>query len=215
MGGRGIGSGRRGNTGGGDQRFGSLKPLPLAGQTAFDRNGRNLGTQASIDKWETKNATLDHEQLLMVNSDGYAVAYFDGDKDSVAFAIPRGVDASDITLTHVHPAYYDRDIGGTFSEADLVNHIRLGLKETRAVSVEGTYVFRAEKGANPRAFLRALARRESDTSSAINKAVKAKEKSLGRKLTEKEYSKIFLDAHDRWLKTHATGHGYYYKLEKN
>ena len=63
---------------------------------------------------------------------------------------PRFKDA--VTLTHNHPYQGGRIIGGSFSGADVQNHLRFGFKgETRAVSNgpnENTYIFRAKKGVN-------------------------------------------------------------------
>ena len=214
MGGRGqIGGGKRGNTGGGDQRRGSLKPLPLAGQTAFNQNGETLGTKATVDKWENKLRTLDHEQLLMVNDDGYAVAYFDGGKQSVSFRVPDNVDTSKVVLTHIHPAEGDRTIGGTFSDADLLNHIRIGFKETRAASDEGTYYFRAGKGADPKGFIKDLASREREVDKYVDQAVK-KYKAAGKTLDYKAHNDFWLQAHDRWMRVHAAKNGYIYGVEK-
>ena len=56
-------------------------------------------------------------------------------------------------LTHNHPYQGGRMIGGTFSEADVINHIQLGIGTTRAVTNgpnENTYILATKAGSNPR-----------------------------------------------------------------
>ena len=73
----------------------------------------------------------------MIGEDGFAQGYFKGGATSVGFTIPAGVNPSKIVLTHNHPAggKDGRTIGGSFSDADINNHIKLGFKETLATSV--------------------------------------------------------------------------------
>ena len=207
------GKGVRGNTGGGDNRTGSIKSLPLAGQTAFFNGGKTDQTR-TVETWENKSLDLGHEQLLFTNKDGYAVGYFDGDKDSVAFAIPKDYRDAEarkgLVLTHIHPAHYDRTIGGGFSDADVTNHIRLGLGETRAASVEGVYSFKTTRESDPNGFLKALSGRVNSVSAAMNEAEKSI-KASGVTLTDKERTDLYLKISDAWYRHHAYKYGYEYR----
>lgn len=182
--------------------------MPLAGQTAFD--GARTSVEATIDAWEARNANLDHEQLLVVGQDGIALGYFDGGKTSVGFELPDGVDPSTLTITHVHPVNNDRNIGGGFSNADVINHINLGLAETRAVAQEGSYSFRTTSESDPKGFKSALANRQSVCLKQQRAAIKALEKQ-GITLTAQEKMDIYLRASDIWYQNMANRYGYIYR----
>ena len=206
MGGRGQNR-SRGNTNG-NGATGKINSLPLAGQTKF-YDGTKTDTEITVRAWEDKHNDLTHEQLLMVNQDGYAVAYFDGDKQSVAFQIPKGVNPKDITLTHVHPAAYDRTIGGGFSDADIENHIAFKFKETRATSVEGNYSFRTTSESDPKGFLKALKTRKQTVMQSYNDALQSINKQ-GVSLSSKEETDLYLRISDIWYQHTASKFGYEY-----
>ena len=201
---------QRGNTGG-RGNTGHLKPLPLAGQTAFYDGGKT-DQMRTTETWEDKRKALDHEQLLMTNKDGFAIAYFDGDKDSVAFSVPKEYRGklNDVVLTHVHPAYYDRTIGGGFSDADVTNHILFGFGETRATSTEGTYSFKTTRESDPKGFLKALGDRRTQVYDSYDKAVSSL-KSQGYKIEGKEATDLYLRISDAWYRNTAYRYGYEYR----
>ena len=202
MGGRGAGRGR-GSTGRG---VGKLRPLPLAGQTPI-YDGNKTNTKLTVDTWEDKNRGLNHEQLLMVGEDGFAAAYFDGGKTSVAFQVPADKDPSTLTLTHIHPAFYDRTIGGPFSDADMINHIIFGFKETRAVSVEGVYSFKGTRQSDANGFKKALQKRDAEIDKNLDKAVKSL-RDKGQTVDGKTYTDLFLRTHIVWLNNNCRKYGY-------
>lgn len=204
------GKGVRGNTGGAGNT-GTIRELPLAGQTAFFDGGKT-DQMRTTETWENKRKDLDHEQLLLTSRDGFAVGYFDGDKDSVAFRIPDAYRdrKSELVLTHVHPAYYDRSIGGGFSDADVMNHIRLGLGETRAVSKEGVYSFRTTTESDATGFLRALNDRRGDVSRMMA-AAETQLKKQGYTLSGTERTDFYLRMSDAWYRQTAYRYGYDYR----
>lgn len=66
---------------------------------------------------------------------------------SVAFPSDKARGAD--TLTHNHPYYGGRTVGGTFSGEDVMNHSAFGMRQTRAVSNgpnENTYILRNRAG---------------------------------------------------------------------
>lgn len=103
---------------------------------------------------EFENAIRDRavEYIGLFDKDGNLIVAGTS-RNKGAVAIPTGhpnfKDA--VTLTHNHPYQGGRIIGGSFSGADISNHLNLGLKgESRAVSNgpnENTYIFRAKAGA--------------------------------------------------------------------
>ena len=161
-----------------------------------------------------KRKDLDHEQLLLTNREGYAVAYFDGDKDSVAFRVPKEYRTKEsragLVLTHVHPAYYDRTIGGGFSDADVANHIAFGFGETRAVSVEGVYSFKTTRESDPKGFLKALQTRQAAVHRDYRAAVESLKKQ-GYNMTAKEETNLYLRVSDAWYRHTAYRYGYEYR----
>lgn len=196
-----------------DMRSGKLNSQYLAGQTYF-YDGNNTSTRATVDNWESKRGDLDHEELLMVDDDGFAIGYFKGDKDSVAFNVPRGVDTSKITLTHNHPTSGDaRSIGGSFSDADIKNHLAFGFKETRATAKEGTYSFKTTSESDAKGFSKALSGRKTAVNKAYDDTVSSMKKK-GYTLTETEGIDLYLRISDSWYKATASKYGYEYTFTK-
>lgn len=194
---------------------GSGASLGLAGQTYFD--GNKVSVDGTLNFWEGKSKDLDHEELLIVGDDGFAMGYFKGGSGSVGFTMPDGADPSKLTLTHNHP-YGGKDgrtIGGSFSNADLNNHINLGLKETRATSIEGTYSFKAAKGVkqNPKGFQKALGRRQAEVSKKADARYKAAQKK-GGKAASKSYIDTYLEESHKWYQKNSSQYGYEYSFTK-
>lgn len=184
---------------------GSGQSLGLAGQTYFD--GAKVSVGGTLGFWEGKSANLKHEELLMIGEDGFAAGYFKGGPTSVRFNVPKGVNPAKTVLTHNHP-YGGKDgrtIGGTFSDDDLKNHIELGLKETRATSIEGTYSFKTGKNANPSGFKKALTKRKREVSAKADERCK--------KDSSKSYIDTYLEESHNWYKKNAGKYGYKYSFE--
>ncbi len=128
------------------------------------------------------------------------------------------------TLTHNHP-YKPADephrtIGGSFSNADVTNHIQLGLKgETRAVSNgpnENTYIFRAKMGAkqdNIRMY-KHMAKAEAAWQKTAQKKVDDINKRLakqGKSLSPPQRKQVVYGAVKKgWQSTEVSASGYEY-----
>ena len=187
---------------------GSGEQLALAGQTGF-YDGNKVTVNSTLNHWEGKTHALDHEELLMIGEDGFATGYFKGGKSAVSFSIPNGVDPKKTVLTHNHPYGKNvggRTIGGSFSNADLRNHISLGFKETRATSIEGTYSFKAGKNPNSSGFLKALDNRKSEVSKVANTAYK-------KAGNTSSYVDVYLKESDKWYAKNAPKYGYEYSFK--
>lgn len=160
-----------------------------------------------MNYWENKSRDLEHEELLMIGDDGFATGYFKGEGESVAFNVPNGVDPKKTVLTHNHPVKQKdgRTISGSFSDADLKNHIALGFKETRAVGVEGSYSFKTTKKSNPAGFQKALGKRKAAVS-------KAADKRYTQPGNTKSYIDIYLEESHKWYSKNAGKYGYDYSF---
>lgn len=215
FGGRGAASAGGGGGFTGAGYGGTAQSLGLAGQTYID--GNKVSVDGTLNYWEGKSKDLKHEELLMIGEDGFATGYFKGGATSVGFTIPDGVDPAKTVLTHNHP-YGGKDgrtIGGSFSNADLNNHINLGFKETRATSTEGTYSFKAAKGVkqNPKGFQKALAGRSAEVSKKADARYKAAQKK-GGKAAQKSYIDTYLEESHKWYSKNCSKYGYDYSFTK-
>lgn len=195
---------------GGQLGGGKVNRLPIAGQTAFDE-GNRTSVQATLDQWEKKHGTDKVEHLLMVDENGFATDYFKGNRGSVAFVPPA--DPSRITLTHSHPIGSDRTIGGSFSEADIINHIDVGFKETRATSVEGTYVFRATERSNPKGMKAAL--KTADENARRSAAYQFYKNNGAASMSQAAKFDVMLQEWHKELGKAAKANGYHYELIPN
>lgn len=218
FGGRGAGSssGGGGNISTGTGYGGKGNSLGLAGQTYFE-DGNKVSVDGTLNYWENKSKDLGHEELLMISEDGFAAGYFKGGATAVSFSIPDGVDPSKTVLTHNHP-YGGKDgrtIGGSFSDADLKNHISCGFKETRATSKEGTYSFKAAKGKTPdsKGFLKALSGRRSEVEKKAE-AKYRKAQAKGGKAAQKSHIDTYLEECHAWYSKNCSKYGYEYSFTK-
>jgi len=204
MGGRGAGS-LSGGGGGGTIIMGNVESLGLAGQTGF-YGGNKVSVASTLNHWEGKSYDLDHEELLMIGEDGFATAYFKGDNNSVGFTPPSKKVAAKTTLTHNHPLGDGRTKGGSFSDADLRNHIKCGFKETRATAVEGTYSFKTTSKSDSSGFLKALGTRKATVSKRAASVMKKKPNSNA--------IDVYLDESHKWYQQTASKYGYEYTFTK-
>lgn len=205
FGGRGSSSSSGGNRASTGHGYGGTgEPLGLAGQTGF-YDGNKVSVRSTLDHWEGKSYGLDHEELLMIDEDGFATAYFKGGKDAVSFIPPDEAIAKKTVLTHNHPLGDGRTIGGGFSNADIENHIKYKFKETRATAVEGTYSFKATSKANSQGFLKALKGRKNEVSKKADAYMK--------KNPNANSIDVYLKESHKWYQKAAKKYGFEYKLE--
>lgn len=171
---------------------------------------------------EFENAVRDKsvEYIALYDKDGRIIvagtSYNNG-----AVAVPTGHPKfkEAITLTHNHPYQGGRIVGGSFSGADVQNHLRLGLKgETRAVSNgpnENTYIFRAKKGMNQNiqkmtSVADKMDGRYKATAQKTLDAVKKDLSARGRSLNGKDNQVYIGTAKRLWKKANVNRYGYEY-----
>lgn len=211
FGGRGADSGYGGgtHTGGGRR-----------GPTRFDDKTKQFQGM-TIHEFEEAIRDRKVEYVGIFDKDGQlVVAGTSHNKGAVAIPVHHPEFKSrGYTLTHNHPYYEGRTIGGSFSEADVQNHLGLGLKgETRAVTNgpnEFAYIFRARKGAklNTKGMMKAVSRVGKDygptgqrTLDSVNKRLKAQ----GKTLNGKEGQVIIGAAKRLWKAANVGQYGYEY-----
>lgn len=122
-------------------------------------------------------------------------------------------------LTHNHPYQDGRVIGGSFSEADIQNHLRFNIPGmTRAVSNgpnENTYIFRAKNGAKTDINGMATAankagRQYADKAQRAVDAVRAKLAAQGKSLNGRS-NQVYIGTMKRiWKETNVEKYGYEY-----
>lgn len=141
MGGRGSSSSGGGaasdiwGTGGGGMIASDDLDMNLAGLTPM--RGNKVDGAATLASVEKRTEGLDHEQLYVVDGQGFVVAATDGDKGSVPITARTARNLKGNVMTHNHPRDNAEVNGGTFSYAD-INCLSLGMSELRASAREGT-----------------------------------------------------------------------------
>lgn len=210
LGGRGANSGYAGGIHTGDNERGPSR--------FYDRTDRYKGM--SIHEFEAAIRDKKVEYVGIFDKNGnLIVAGTSHNKGAVAIPTYAPGFSNAYTLTHNHPYHDGRTIGGSFSSADVQNHLRLGLKgETRAVTNgpnEYAYIFRARKGAklNKKSMMNAAVRVGSQyktTGSTALKNVKSRLAAQGKSLNGKE-GQVYIGAAKRLWKSAKVGrYGYEY-----
>lgn len=176
----------------------------LAGNTGWE-NGNEVSVASTLNRWESKHATLDHEEMLVIGDDGFPTAAFKGDKHSVGF---YGEETVGKTVTHNHPSTY----GGTFSEADIYNFNQYSQKEIRAVAREGVYSLKATRKADWNGVNNAYAKAQKGLADKANSAVQKVKQAGGSKAAQR---KAYVDTYHDWYKKNFKKYGYEYTFTAN
>lgn len=181
--------------------------LPVAGLTPSS-NGTTLrytSTDATLTKLERDARSLGHEELKVVDDDGFVTAAYKGSAHSVAYNPHLTVDK---IVTHNHPSGY----GGTFSEADVSGFLSWNQKEIRASAKEGTYSLKRTSKSNPRAFANAY---NADKTSMDRTATRMLSEAMAKGQSENAMRKAWVDVYHQWFKRNASKYGYEYTFTKN
>ena len=134
------------------EKTGKVSPLITAGLMELRGNEADPeSTLRRIDDVRFNN--LDHEQLFVVDRDGFVLCGYDGGEHSVAFPPEKAVEWKDCIVTHRHPSSF----GGTFSPADISCIATFGWSELEASANEGRYkIKRTSKNADGAGLVRRL-----------------------------------------------------------
>lgn len=220
MGGRGSSSGGGGTPssdiwgqGGGSPSSGT--DMNLAGLTPMQ--GNKVDGAATLASVEASTQGLDHEQLFVVDSQGFVVAATDGDKGSVPITARTARNLKGNVMTHNHPRDNAEVNGGTFSYAD-INCLSLGMKELRASAREGTYSLKAKTNRADGAGFAAYMLKNKNT---INKGMAQASSKLNAKnyKSESSFAAAKFNAEMEWLSgwysQNAGKFGYKYTFTKS
>ncbi len=213
MGGRGSSSaGKHGKTGGGIGAGGSNG----RGGAFHDKTQQFAGM--SLHEFENDIRGRSTEYIGIFDENGkLLVAGTSNSKNHVTLpTLPQGTDYSKLTLTHNHPSGNGRGLGGTFSPADIENHARLGLKQTRAVANgkgEHSYIITTTPGANPDGLKNFAAGAGSAMRNRGNAYVAKVEKKFsanGQKMPLELYNKVYLGSQKKFWTGEAEKNAYQY-----
>ena len=223
MGGRGSSSGSSGGaasdiwgSGGGGVLVGDQDlDINLAGLTPMQ--GNKVDGAKTLAAVEQRTVGLDHEQLYVIDGQGFVVAATDGDKGSVPITARTAKNIKGNVMTHNHPRDDSEVNGGTFSYAD-INCLSLGMSELRATASEGTYSLKAKTNrADGRGFASYMIKQKSTINKGMASA-SAKVKASDYK-SEKSFAAAKFNAEMSWLSgwysQNAGKFGYEYSFTKS
>ena len=207
MGGRGSGSYTAGaasvSFGGGT----SGTDLNIAGWTP-EAGSKSVSVGTTVSGAESRIKNLDHEQLVVIGTDGYVRAVVDGGAHSVGITPKAAEHMKGNIVTHNHPN------GGTFSPADIMSGGKMGAGEIRAVSkrFNKTYSLKAGKKADGKGLAKAMQKAEGKLNKQWQKKLDGM---MGRKYKDrdsydKQAHKYWNNIMGDWLKSNAGKYGYTY-----
>lgn len=190
---------------------GEVSPIITAGLMELRGNEADTeSTLQNIDRVRFNN--LDHEQLFVVDNEGFVLKGYDGDKGSVAFDVESARTWAGLTVTHRHPG----EFGGTFSIPDIKNAITFRYGNHEASANEGRYSMKPTKEADGTALLQALTK----ALPGIQRCMQEVGKELGtqRFKNKKEYMtanrKAQLEVVHNWYKINLPRYGYTYEFKE-
>lgn len=190
---------------------GEVSPIITAGLTELRGNEADVeGTLQNIDRVRFND--LNHEQLFVVDSQGFVLKGYDGDKGSVSFDVSSAETWTGLTVTHRHPD----EFGGTFSVPDITNMIRFNWGCHEASTNEGRYIMKPTRKADGPGLLKAL--------KAALPGIERRMKLVGKGLenqhfhSKKEYitanRKAQLEVIHNWYKINFPQYGYIYEFKE-
>lgn len=211
MGGRGSGSFTAGNVtlaaGGGASGGTDDFPAgwtPQAGQRAVNK-------QTTIDYANSRIQGQDHETMVIVDQNGYAVAVVQGGKHSVGITPNAEKHIKGNDVLHNHPN------GGSLSTTDVITAGKCGCRSISATSrsTKKTYTLTATSKANGEGLAKAMSKSEKKiidkwqqkANSMAGK--KYKDEASYKKQLNKHYDNIIGD----WMSKNASKYGYTYTVK--
>lgn len=160
---------------------------------------------------EDKRTNKAKEHMAIIDGDtGYVVDVAMGDETSVGITTRALRHIKNSIVTHSHPSTLKYpDVGGTFSLAD-VRSLSLGMKELRAVGVEGTYSLKTDSTSDVKGFIERV---EKDKYKIQAKLEKVHNRCVD-KVEKGEYKSKKAFWTDNSMKQHEVLHRYYQKVAK-
>lgn len=117
-------------------------------------------------------------------------------------------------MTHNHPSDGARPIGGTFSGADVKNHVLLKFKTTSAIAKEREYYIKSNTNINSNKAYRVANKADNYLKTQGSKAI-AKAKAKGIKMNNKTSSQIYLGTATKYWRENLKKVGITYSEKRN
>lgn len=218
MGGRGSSSSSSGNPvsdifGGSGMSADKTTDINLAGLTPID--GNKVNGEATLASVEARSAGLNHEQLYVIDSDGFVVAASDGNAGSVGITARTARNLKGNVMTHNHPRDDSAYSGGPFSYGD-ISCLKYGMKEMRASASEGTYSLKAGNKANGAGFAAYMLKNRGEINKGMASAsskIKAQNYSSEKALHAAKFN-AEMQWLSGWYSQNASKFGYTYSFTK-
>ena len=193
------------------ESMGDVSPIITAG--LMELRGSSADPESTLQNIDrVRFNKLKHEQLFVVDNDGFVLKGYGGEKHSVAFDVESALQWRGLTVTHRHPSEY----GGTFSMADVVNTVKYGFGRHEASANEGRYVMRPTKSANGAGLVEALQKATPGIERQMSK--------VGKEIESKKFpsKKAYLVANRKaqleivhtWYKLNTPKYGYEYEFKE-
>ena len=171
---------------------------------------RAVSKQRTIDYANNRIKGQDHETLVIVDKNGYAVAVVQGEEHSVGITPNAAKYIKGNTVLHNHPN------GGSLSTTDVITAGRSGCGSISAVSrsMNKTYTLTATAKADGNGLAKAMQRSEKKI---ISDWQKKADSMIGNKYSSKEsYMKQLNKHYDNimgdWMSKNASKYGYSYTV---
>ena len=188
---------------------GTEKPMPF-----YDKSDIYRGM--SLDEFERRTRNRKNEYVGLYDDSGKIViagtSYNHG-----AVAIPtKHPDFKKVnSLTHNHPWQGGRQLGGSFSGADVFNHTSMGFKTTRANAREKTYIIKTNNATRKQQKTMMARALKSDSvwdkqAKKLLSKVQKQFNKKGKKLNNKTVNKIAYGYGTRIWKDFSVNSGYTY-----
>lgn len=193
-------------------KIGVVSPLITAGLMELRGNEADPeSTLQNIDRVRFNG--LEHEQLFVVDQEGFVIKGYDGTENSVAFDTESARQWKGLTVTHRHPG----EDGGTFSIPDICNVAKYNWGVHEASAREGRYRIEATHKADSEALASAIAQGlpkvQGEMKAEAERMAKALKKDhISEKDYERESYKAQLGVLERWYEEILPKAGYQYKF---
>ena len=185
--------------------------MPVAGWTP-DAGHREVDKAKTIKGVEDRIRGLDHEQMAIIDRDGYVVAAVDGGEHSV------GITANAAKYIKGNDVYHNHPNGSTLSTTDVITGGQTGVGSISAVSRNAgkTYTLKAGSKADGAGIAKAMQRDEGKLIGQWQAKVDSmKGKKYSSKASwEKQVNKHWENIMGDWMATNAPKYGYTYTVKK-
>ncbi len=212
FGGRGSGSYTAGGATvgmGGQMGGGSATDMPVAGWTP-DAGHKEVDKAKTVEAVKNRIKDLDHEQMAIVDRDGYVVAAVDGGEHSV------GITANAAKHIKGNDVYHNHPNGSTLSTTDVITggQTQAGSISATSRNTGKTYTLKAGNKANSAGIASAMQRDEGKLIGQWQAKVDAMK---GRKYSskaswEKQVNKHWENIMGDWMAANASKYGYSYSV---